>query len=139
MKNKAEINFEKGMELVSKAFKHSGHLFKKYNKMAVKYFRLAAYDGHADAQWELGLCYEKHGVLKTNLKREFYWLLKAAKQGHPEACNSVGICYDNAEGVKKNPKEAIKWYKKAVALGDSLAKGNLAISLKQLNSKNKKK
>jgi TPR repeat protein len=136
---KAEINYKKGREFDSRAQKHSGHLFKKYCKIAVKYYRLAAYKGHASAQLELGLCYEEHGVLKTNPKRSFYWLLKAAKQDHPSACNNVGSCYHSAEGVKKNPKLAMKWFKKGADLGDPLAKENLALSLKKLKSKNKKK
>jgi TPR repeat protein len=119
MKKKVKTNFEIGRELSLKAHDYPGGKpcqkhWDKYNKKAVKYFRLAAYKGNPNAQWELGLSYEEYGVLKNNPKRAFYWLLKAAKQDHPAACNNVGYCYDHADGVKKNPGTASSGIKKGL-------------------------
>jgi TPR repeat protein len=144
MKKKVKTNYEIGKELSLKAHDYPGGKpcqkhWDKYKKKAVKYFRRAAYKGNPNAQFDLGLQYEEGGVLKDDPKRAFYWYLKAAKKDHPAACNNVGYCYNHADGVKKNPREAIKWYKKGADLGDPLAKKNLARSLRDLKSKNKKK
>jgi TPR repeat protein len=130
MKNKAQINFEKGREWSLKAHDYPGGKitqkhWDKCKKKAVKYYRLAAYRGHPDAQCSLGSSYEEEGVLKTNYKMALYWILKAAKQDHPMACYVLGVYYEDGEKVKKNIKLSRKWIKKAADLGDPIAKRNL--------------
>ena len=48
---------------------------------AVKWYRLAAEQGDADAQVELGLCYRKGIGVQKDLAEAKRWFQKAAKQG----------------------------------------------------------
>lgn len=58
---------------------------KKNPSEAVRWFRLAAEQGLADAQYELGLCYYKgEGVVKEDVEA-MIWLRRAADQGHSNA------------------------------------------------------
>ena len=52
---------------------------------ATKWFRLAAEQGDAEAQWNLGLMYHKgRGVIKDD-REAVRWFRKAAQQGDPDA------------------------------------------------------
>ena len=56
---------------------------------AVRYFRLAAEQGHAGAQYNLGVCYTKgYGVTQNYIEAVKYFRL-AAEQGHAEAIGSL--------------------------------------------------
>lgn len=51
----------------------------------VERYRLAAKNGNAGAQYNLGLCYERGNGVTKNLEQAVYWYRKAAAQGHPKA------------------------------------------------------
>ncbi len=56
---------------------------------AVKWFRKAADQGNADAQYHLGLCYYYgYGVEEDNAEA-VNWLKKAADQGNEEAASKL--------------------------------------------------
>ena len=94
---------------------------KDYEK-AVKYYRLAAEQGHAGAQCNLGFCYDEgQGVTQSYTEAVKYYRL-AAEQGHATAQCNLGLCYEKGQGVTLSKEEAIKWYKKAAQQGDSRAK-----------------
>jgi TPR repeat protein len=55
-----------------------------YSK-AAKWYRLAAEQGDADAQYNLGVCYDNgHGV-EQSYTEAVKWYKKAAEQGHEYA------------------------------------------------------
>ena len=54
---------------------------------AVKWFRKAADQGHADAQCFLGLLYYEGEGMAQNKVEAVKWLRKAASQGNEEAVN----------------------------------------------------
>ena len=94
---------------------------------AVKWFRKAAAQNHAEAQFNLGVCYEKgHGVAKDEAEA-VKWYRKAAEQNHAEAQNNLGVCYTNGRGVAKDEAEAVKWYRKAAEQNLAKAQFNLGI------------
>lgn len=80
---------------------------------------LAAKQGHAPAQFVLGLMYElgKLGIdVDINKAIHFYQL--AANQGHLKAIYNLGLIYDlGANGVPENPGMAVLCYKKAAEKG----------------------
>ena len=79
-------------------------------KEAVRYFRLAADQGDAQAQLYLGGCYlNGSGVLKEAVR---YYRL-AADQGNAHAQRYLGACYANGVGVPKDIKEAVRYYQLA--------------------------
>jgi TPR repeat protein len=57
----------------------------------IHYLTLAAEQGHAEAQYELGLIYEfGHGV-KKDIPQAVKWYRKAAEQGHAKAYETINI------------------------------------------------
>ena len=52
---------------------------------AVKCFRQAAEQGHAEAQYNLGVCYANGCGMPKDLQQAIYWYTKAAEQGNEDA------------------------------------------------------
>ena len=96
-------------------------------EQAVKYFRIAAENGYADAQNRLGVCYDHGEGVAENKTEAFKWYMKAAQQGFDCAQRNVGICYYYGEGVAENKAEAFKWYMKAAQQGFDCAQHNVGI------------
>lgn len=84
---------------------------------AVAVLEKYAKEGNADAQYELGHCYEfGYGVEEDCVEAAIYFL-KAARQGKVEAQFRVAYCYESGDGVMKNHAEALKWFRKAAEQG----------------------
>lgn len=56
---------------------------------AVRFWRLAAEQGHAGAQIQLGSRYHSGTVVAKNLEASAHWFRQAADQGHPEGQYTV--------------------------------------------------
>ncbi len=52
---------------------------------AVRWYRLAADQGNAGAQYNLGLCYENGWGVTQSLEEAARWYRKAAEQGYEKA------------------------------------------------------
>ena len=98
---------------------------------AVECFQKAAEQGLADAQYNLGVCYDNGDGVPQSYPEAVKWYRKAAEQGFAKAQYNLGVCYYNGQGVPQSYPEAVKWIKKAAAQGDSDAIG----ALKQLGEK----
>jgi hypothetical protein len=81
---------------------------------AVRWWRQAADQGHAEAQYNIALFYQ---VEEKNYAEAMRWYRKAADQGNADAQNSIGHLYATGKGVPKNEAEAKRWYRKAAASG----------------------
>ena len=99
----------------------------KNTKEKFEELKKAAEQGHADAQCNLGVCYEKGYGVEKDLKQAVEWWTKAAEQGHVTAQYNLGVAYVNAYGVEKDLKQAVKWYKKAAEQGNAKAQCNLGV------------
>lgn len=86
-----------------------------------------AESGNADAQYELGLAYEKGESVPKNYVEAIKMYHKAAEQGHAEAQFTLGRCYYNGIGVKIDYAEAVKWYRMVADQGYAEAQFNLGI------------
>ena len=94
---------------------------------AVKWYRKAAEQGHANAQYALGKCYyEGEGVTK-DYAEAVKWYRKAAEQGHVHAQCVLGESYFDGHGVTTNYTEAEKWFRKAAEQGDTDAQRMLGV------------
>jgi TPR repeat protein len=94
---------------------------------AVKWFRKAAEQNVADAQFSLGVCYAiGQGVMKDDAEA-VKWFRKAAEQNYADAQYNLGVCYDSGEGVAKDEIEAYKWWLLAAGHGNDDAKYNMTI------------
>ena len=78
---------------------------------------MAAEQGLAEAQFNLGFCYEKGWGLAEDKCKAIKWYKKSAEQGLAEAQDRMGYCYYKGNGVEKNIDEALKWYIKSAEQG----------------------
>jgi TPR repeat protein len=80
---------------------------------AVKWYRKAAEQNFAAAQYNLGVCYANgQGVAKDETEAA-KWYCKAAEQNYALAQFNLGICYACGQGMAKADVEAVKWFRKA--------------------------
>ncbi len=103
-----------------------GGLPKDY-KEAVKWYKMAANQGNARAQYNLGVCYKFGKGVEKDWKEAVKWCKMAADQGNSHAQYNLGICYQTGQGVEKDYKEAVKWYKMAANQGNARAQYNLGV------------
>jgi len=100
-------------------------LFTKDHKMAFKWFSMAAEQGFAEAQFNLGWMYDQDVGVQQDYKQAAKWYTKAAEQGLAIAQYGLGLIYKNGKGVPQDYKEAMHWYRKAGDQGMAKAQTNL--------------
>ncbi|MHC8508808.1 MAG: tetratricopeptide repeat protein [Rhodospirillales bacterium] len=76
---------------------------------AVKWFRIAAEQGHARAQRSLGLMHAKGWGVTKNDAEAVKWFRAAAEQGDAKAQFNLGLVYAKANGVTQNRQQ--KWFR----------------------------
>lgn len=81
----------------------------------------------ADAQYALGVCYEKGRGVPQDAEMAVSWFRKSAKQNFGKALLRLGNCYQNGIGVVTNHPLAVHWYKKAAAAGMMEAEFRLGV------------
>ena len=88
--------------------------------------RRVAEQGHATAQFNLGILYEYgRGVRQSDVEAA-RWYRKASVQGVSVAQYKLGIMYDNGWGVPPSDTEAVRWYNNAAEQGHPFAQHDLA-------------
>jgi hypothetical protein len=90
-------------------------------KTAVKWYRLAAEQGLADAQTNLGFMYSKGRGVTQNKKTAVKWFRLAAEQGYADAQYNLGAMYYAGDGVKKDNIYAHMWWNILASSGDKEA------------------
>lgn len=85
---------------------------KNYNK-AIQIYEQLAEKGYANAQTNLGRCYDDGEGVTQDYAKAVYWCTKAAEQGHEDAQYNLSICYNKGEGVEKDYAKAAYWLTKA--------------------------
>lgn len=94
-------------------------------EMAVKWLRKAAEQEHADAQFNLGRCYQNGLGVPQDYNEAVKWYQKAAEQGDASAQTNLGLCYLGGDGVPQDINKAIEWFQKAAEQGHWVAQFNL--------------
>lgn len=94
---------------------------KKDYKQAAQWYRKAAIEGDAGAQYCLGWLYYAALGVKLDEAEAAKWFRMAAEQGVSEAQKALGDMYLRGEGVEKSDAEALNWYHKAADQGDKEA------------------
>ena len=84
---------------------------------AVIWFRLAAAQGHATAQNNLGVMYGSGEGVPQDDAEAVIWYRLAAAQGHATAQYNLGVMYGGGRGVPQDDAEAVIWYRLAAAQG----------------------
>ena len=95
--------------------------FKRHYGESVKWYQLAAVQGHAAAQCALACCYEDGTGVKASVDEAIKWFRLASDQGYAEAQYKIGMYYYNGmakeQGLAKNLDEAVIYFQKAAKQG----------------------
>ena len=94
---------------------------RKDYKCAAKWYRKAAMEGDAGAQYCLGWLYYAALGVELNETEAFKWIYKAAEQGEPDAQKALGDFYSRGVGVEQDDVKALDWYRKAAQQGNGEA------------------
>ena len=82
---------------------------------AAKWFRTAAEQGSADAQYNLGVMYYKGRGVARDYVEAAKWLRTAAEQGSATAQSNLGVMYANGDGVPEDYVQAHMWFSLSAA------------------------
>ncbi len=86
------------------------------------WFRCAAEQGNADAQYKLGeTFFTGKDFVDQDYPTAASWFIKAAHQGHAKAQYAVGVCCECGYGITQDDSLAYAYYSKAAANDEELA------------------
>ncbi|MDD5211819.1 MAG: tetratricopeptide repeat protein [Sulfuricurvum sp.] len=74
--------------------------------------------GEKNAQFEVGVMYERGIGVNLNQFEAAKWYEKAAMQGHMDAQYNMGIMYASGRGVEQNDRFAMMWLASSAKQGD---------------------
>ena len=87
---------------------------------AVAWYRKAAEQGFAIAQYRLGKMYGSGRGVPQDYGQAVAWFQKAAEQGDAEAQALLGGMYATGQGVPQDDRQALVWIQKAAEQGGAL-------------------
>ena len=90
--------------------------------LALDWYKKAADQGLADAQYAMSYAYRKGAGVAPSETEALKWLRKAAEQNHPESMFHLGNAYVDGLGVDKDEMRALSWYCKAAQAGHEAAR-----------------
>ena len=96
-------------------------------RLQVKWYTFAAEQGHAGAQFNLGVMYDNGKGVVQDDKTAVKWYTLAAEQEHARAQFNLGVMYEGGEGVPKDDIYAHMWYNIAAVSGHEDAAKNREI------------
>lgn len=102
---------------------------------AIEWYRLAAAQGHAGAQCELGYCYHTGESVDQDQVTGVKYYQQAADQGYAKAQYYIGVAYYYGQGVETDTDDpedfpaAVKWYQLAADQGYAAAQSTLGFCL----------
>jgi hypothetical protein len=105
---------------------------------ALKVWMSAAQGGDPDAQYYVGVLYEKGAEGQPNFSQAASWYEKAAERGIGRAAINLGRLYEQGLGVEKNDDTARGWYAKASGLREGQASGRSDDGEKPLSAEARK-
>jgi len=94
-----------------------GHGASHDRTQAVSWYRKAAEQGYAEAQFNLGMMYYNGYGVHQDKTQAVSWLCMAAEQDHAKAEFNLGVICDNGYGVPLDKDQAEYWYSKAAKQG----------------------
>ena len=80
---------------------------------AARWYRAAAEQGVAEAQFSLGFMYEAGSGVPKDADLAALWYRRAADQGNADAQHNLGLLYAHGRGVPKDRAEASRWLERA--------------------------
>lgn len=92
---------------------------------AVPLLKQSAGLGNAEAQYNLGYCYQLGIEVEKNQKIAIEWYLKSANQGFNDALYQLMMAYGNGDGVEQDPKKAFSYALKCAENNDGTCMWNV--------------
>ena len=89
----------------------------KSDEGAVQWYRQAADQKHAAAQFCLGFAYEYGQGVQQSYEGAVQWYRQAADQNHATAQFCLGFAYEKGRGVQQSYEGAVLWYRQAADQG----------------------
>jgi len=93
---------------------------------AYREFSIAAKEGLALAQYNLGILYFTGRGVERDAEEAYRWTSAAAEQGHVAAQFNLATLLMTGEGVTKDASMAVDWYSRAAKAGHPEAASELA-------------
>ena len=87
-------------------------------KQAVRWYRSAAEQGEAKAQFNLGVMYAEGQGVPQDFREAMEWYYLAAMQGDADAYHNLGVMYATGDETLKDNVLAEVWFTLAAAQGD---------------------
>jgi len=87
----------------------------------------AARLGKADAQYQLGRCFEVGRGVSKDLASAVKWYRKSAEQGNSYGQNSLAVCLAKGLGVEKDVAQAVHFYRLSAEQDNGFAMNNFAM------------
>jgi len=84
---------------------------------AFSLYQHLAEQGHAKAQFNLGVMYDQGQYVTQSYTEAVSWYLKAAEQGNTNAQYNLALKYQAGQGVIQDHTKAAYWYRKAAEEG----------------------
>jgi len=81
---------------------------------AIRWYQAAADQGNAEAQFDLGLSYERGGGVKKDMMNALRWYRAAADQFSGRAMYTLGEMYEKGTVVEQDFVAATHWYRLAL-------------------------
>jgi TPR repeat protein len=94
--------------------------------IAVRFYRRAAVQGNAEAQYAIGVCLARGNGVAQNWAEAARFYRLAAEQGDAAAQFSLGSCFERGEGVAQDWAKAARYYRLAAAQEGALSSELLA-------------
>ena len=95
---------------------------------AVAWLRKAAQQGHAEAQVQLGVCFQSGTGVPADAEQAFEWFRKAAEQGNPRGQLQLGLAYQRGRGVPVDIAKGLELVRKAAEAGHPKAQLDLGLA-----------
>ena len=86
-----------------------------------------AEQGHASAQFNLGLMYEYGQGVPQDYKEALKWYRLSAEQGIADAQFNLGVMYEDGLGVPQDDQEAVRWFRLSAEQGNASAQNMLGL------------
>lgn len=96
-------------------------------QVAAKWYRHAAEQGFALAQFKLGGLYDFGRGVPQDYEEAVRWYRLAAEQGLALAQFNLGCMYEEGKGVPQNLQDAVKWHRLAAEQGHASAQFMLGV------------
>ena len=96
-------------------------------KSAVSLWTPLAEEGDSEAQFNMGVMYDRGQGVEADPVTALKWYRLAADQGHCRAQYSLGYMYRHGMGTPRDFVKAVDWYRLAASQGEEKAQHNLGV------------